>query len=53
MSARTRLVSFAVLGLCVAAVSPAGAHRVDEYLQATRIGVKSTGSIWRSTSRPA
>jgi hypothetical protein len=40
MSTRTRFVSFAVLGMCVAAASPAGAHRVDEYLQATRISVE-------------
>jgi hypothetical protein len=40
MSAQTRFVPCAVLGICLAAASPAGAHRVDEYLQATRISVE-------------
>ena len=40
MSAHRCFVSFAVLGMCLAIAAPAGAHRVDEYLQATRIAVE-------------
>ena len=37
MSRRRLLASFAILGACLA--TPAAAHRVDEYLQATRLSV--------------
>ncbi len=39
MSARPLVVSFAVLGVWLATLAPAGAHRLDEYLQATRLSV--------------
>jgi hypothetical protein len=39
MNAHRLFVSVAALGLWLATASPAGAHRVDEYLQATRIAV--------------
>lgn len=40
MNTHSRLVLFAVFGMWLSAASPIGAHRVDEYLQATRIGVE-------------
>jgi nickel/cobalt transporter (NicO) family protein len=39
MNARRLAVSFAVLGVWLATPVPAGAHRLDEYLQATRLSV--------------
>jgi hypothetical protein len=39
MSSRTRLIPIAVLGVWLATPAPAGAHRLDEYLQATRLSV--------------
>ena len=39
MNARRRLAFFLIPVLWLAAGSPAGAHRVDEYLQATRIAL--------------
>jgi hypothetical protein len=39
MNVRRRLLSFALLGVWLATVPPARAHRVDEYLQATRISI--------------
>ena len=39
MNVQKRLVSFAVLGVWLAAPAPAGAHRLDEYLQATRLSI--------------
>ena len=48
MSTRHLVWSCVVIGWLWAA-APAGAHRLDEYLQATRIGVNQIGSIWRST----
>ncbi len=39
MNVRRFLMPFAVLGAWLATVHPAGAHRVDEYLQATRLSI--------------
>jgi hypothetical protein len=39
MNARRIPVCFAVLGAWLAIVPPAGAHRLDEYLQATRLSI--------------
>jgi hypothetical protein len=39
MKRRALFVSLAVLGIALCEASPAGAHRVDEYLQATRIAM--------------
>jgi nickel/cobalt transporter (NicO) family protein len=39
MSARRLFVWFAVLGVWLATPAPAGAHRLDEYLQATRLSI--------------
>ena len=39
MIARRTSVFVSVLGMCLAVAAPAGAHRVDEYLQATRIAI--------------
>jgi len=39
MNVRTVLASFLVLGIALAAPAPAAAHRLDEYLQATRLSV--------------
>lgn len=39
MNARRLLASLAVLGVWLAAPAPAGAHRLDEYLQATRLSL--------------
>ncbi len=39
MNARRLFVSFGVLGACLATAAPAGAHRLDEYLQATRLSI--------------
>ena len=39
MNARRLFVAFAVLVAWLALVSPAGAHRLDEYLQATRLSI--------------
>jgi hypothetical protein len=39
MNLRTLVVSFVVLGVWLTTPAPAGAHRLDEYLQATRLSV--------------
>ena len=39
MNVRGRIMSFAVLGVWLATPAPAGAHRLDEYLQATRLSI--------------
>jgi len=39
MNVRRIFVSFAVLGVWLSTPAPAGAHRVDEYLQATRLSI--------------
>jgi hypothetical protein len=39
MTMPRRFVWFAVLGVWLAAPAPAGAHRLDEYLQATRLSI--------------
>ena len=39
MNVRRPLVWFAVLGVWLATPAPAGAHRLDEYLQATRLSI--------------
>ena len=39
MNARARVVSAAALGVWLATPAPAGAHRLDEYLQATRVSI--------------
>jgi hypothetical protein len=39
MNVRRLSISFAVLGVLLAAAAPAGAHRLDEYLQATRLSI--------------
>jgi nickel/cobalt transporter (NicO) family protein len=39
MKVRRRFVRFAVLGVWLATPAPAGAHRLDEYLQATRLSI--------------
>ena len=39
MNVRRLLMSFAVLGICLSAPASAGAHRLDEYLQATRLSL--------------
>src|ERR1035437_6464096 len=39
MIVRRILVSFAVLGAWLVTLQPAAAHRVDEYLQATRLSI--------------
>ena len=39
MNVRRLVVSFAVLGVWLATPAPAGAHRLDEYLQATRLSI--------------
>jgi len=39
MSVRGPFVWFAVLGVWLATPAPAGAHRLDEYLQATRLSI--------------
>jgi hypothetical protein len=39
MNVRRLLVSFAVLGAWLATLPPVAAHRVDEYLQATRLSI--------------
>ena len=39
MNARRLFVSFAVLGAWLATLPPAAAHRLDEYLQATRLSI--------------
>lgn len=39
MNARSLSISLAVLGASLAIVPPAGAHRVDEYLQATLLSI--------------
>ena len=39
MNVRRLVVSFAVLGVWLATPASAGAHRLDEYLQATRLSV--------------
>ncbi len=39
MSVRRPFVSLAVLGVWLATPAPAGAHRLDEYLQATRLSI--------------
>jgi hypothetical protein len=39
MNVRRLFVSFAVLSAWLATLPPAGAHRVDEYLQATRLSI--------------
>jgi len=39
MSVRRPFVWFAVLGVWLATPAPAGAHRLDEYLQATRLSI--------------
>jgi hypothetical protein len=39
MTVRSLSVTFAVLGAWLATIPPAGAHRVDEYLQATRLSI--------------
>ena len=39
MNVRRLFVSFAVLGVWLATPAPAGAHRLDEYLQATRLSI--------------
>lgn len=39
MSLRRALVPVAVVGVCLARPLPAGAHRLDEYLQATRLAI--------------
>jgi hypothetical protein len=44
MSASRRVVSLAVLGVCLSAPAPAAAHRLDEYLQATRLSI-DTGRV--------
>jgi hypothetical protein len=39
MNVRRLLIPFAVLGAWLATLPPAGAHRVDEYLEATRLSI--------------
>ena len=39
MNVRRRFLPFAVLGLSLATAVPASAHRLDEYLQATRLSI--------------
>ena len=39
MNGRGFFVSLAILGVWLAAPAPAGAHRLDEYLQATRLSI--------------
>ena len=39
MNVRRLVMSFAVLGVWLATPAPAGAHRLDEYLQATRLSI--------------
>jgi hypothetical protein len=39
MKVRKRYISFAILGVSLATAAPAGAHRLDEYLQATRLSI--------------
>jgi hypothetical protein len=39
MNARAGFVSAAALGIWLAFAAPAGAHRIDEYLQATRVSI--------------
>jgi nickel/cobalt transporter (NicO) family protein len=39
MNVRGRIMLFAVLGVWLATPAPAGAHRLDEYLQATRLSI--------------
>ena len=39
MTVRSLSMSLAVLGVCLATATPARAHRLDEYLQATRLSI--------------
>ena len=39
MTVRSLSASLAVLGVCLATAAPARAHRLDEYLQATRLSI--------------
>jgi nickel/cobalt transporter (NicO) family protein len=39
MNVRRLSISFAILGVWLATTAPAGAHRLDEYLQATRLSI--------------
>src|SRR5437773_2057241 len=39
MNVRRFFISFALLGISLATSAPAGAHRLDEYLQATRLSI--------------